>query len=281
MKQKIGIIHPGEMGISVAATLLNSGNEVYWASEGRSPQTRTRAKKFHLIDLKNLSNLCETCSIIISVCPPHAAEDVAGRILERAYSGIFVDANAISPQRVIHIGRRVTEFGAAFVDGGIIGLPAWEPGKTWLYLAGEDAEMVASCFSAGPMETTVLGGGIGKASALKMCYAAYTKGRMALLSAILATAEQLGVRKALEHEWSRNGSTLAEEATHTVRTVTAKAWRFIGEMEEISATFEDAGLPGDFHVGANKIYRRIAGFKNAPRTPELEAVLKALVKPPE
>ena len=73
-KQNIGIIHPGTMGICVAATVQNSGHEVYWASEGRSPQSRKRAEKFNLSDAGSLSTLCKTCTKIISVCPPHVAE---------------------------------------------------------------------------------------------------------------------------------------------------------------------------------------------------------------
>jgi 3-hydroxyisobutyrate dehydrogenase-like beta-hydroxyacid dehydrogenase len=278
MKRKIGILHPGQMGISVAATAVNSDQEVYWVSQGRSEQTIRRAQKFNLNDAGTLANLCKTCTVLISVCPPHAAEDVAAQILANSYKGLYVDANAISPQRVKTIGKKVADAGAAFVDGGIIGLPAWEPGRTWLYLSGEKAEDVASCFSSGPLETGVVGEAIGKASGLKMCYAAYTKGRMALLCAILATAEKLGVRDELEHQWARGGSDFAEEAIQTVRTVTAKAWRFIGEMDEISATFREAGLPGDFHAGAGDVYRRIAGFKDAREIPSLEAVLTALLQ---
>jgi len=278
MTQKIGVLHPGEMGIFVAATVINSGHEVYWASEGRSSQSLERASKFSLKDTSTLANLCETCSIIIGVCPPHAAEDVANQVLAHSFSGIYLDVNAISPQRVTRIGQKVTESGAAFVDGGIIGLPVWEPGRTWLYLSGERASEASSCFSAGPLETSVIGEAIGKASALKMCYAANTKGTTALLCAILATAESLGVRAELEHQWSRGGSDFVEQTSQRVRRVTEKAWRFVGEMNEISTTFEDAGLPGDFHTGASVIYRRIANFKNAPTTPPLGDVLTALIQ---
>jgi 3-hydroxyisobutyrate dehydrogenase-like beta-hydroxyacid dehydrogenase len=127
----------------------------------------------------------------------------------------------------------------------------------------------------------VIGEEIGKASALKMCYAAYTKGTTALLSAILAAAETLGVREELQQQWSRGGSDFAEQATGRVRRVTAKAWRFVGEMEEISSTFSEAGMPGDFHAAAAAIYRRIAHFKDAASTPSLESVLTALIQAEE
>ncbi len=204
MKEKIGVIHPGMMGICVAATVQNSGHEVYWASEGRSPQTRERAEKHNLSDAGSLAALCETCSAIISVCPPHAAEEVAEQVLANSFQGVYLDVNAISPQRTIRIGQLMRKAGVDFVDGGIIGFPVWERGQTWLYLSGEKAPETASFFSGGPLETSVLGDEVGKASALKMCYAAYTKGTTALLCGILATAQALGVRGELETQWSRD-----------------------------------------------------------------------------
>ena len=280
-RQKVGFLHPGEMGISVAVSAKNSANQVCWASEGRSAETRARAEKFELIDTGTLGELCDTCSVIISVCPPHAAEEVARQVLGYKFDGLYVDVNAISPQRAIRIGESMAEAGVTFVDGSIIGGPAWEPGKTWLYLSGEGAQPAADCFSGGPLETCIIDGPVGKASALKMCYAAYTKGTTALLCSILATAEKNGVREELENQWSRDWEGFAEQAERRARRVTAKAWRFTGEMKEISATFSEAGLPGDFHTGAAEVYRRLSGFKDAEATPELEEVLEALLLEPE
>jgi 3-hydroxyisobutyrate dehydrogenase-like beta-hydroxyacid dehydrogenase len=275
---RIGIIHPGEMGVSVAASAVNSGCEVYWASEGRSPETRERAAKHGLKDAGTVSNLCKTCSIILSICPPHAAEDVAWEVLGCGFSGMYVDANAISPQRTLKIGETMAAANVEFVDGGIIGGPAWTPGETVLYLAGKGADEIAECFVAGPLETRGLGEEIGKASALKMCYAAYSKGTTALLCAVLATAEELGVREALNLQWTDDDPGFAEKTEMRVRRVTKKAWRFAGEMEEISATFDEAGLPGEFHAGAAETYRRLARFKGWSEAPELDEVLAAMIK---
>jgi 3-hydroxyisobutyrate dehydrogenase-like beta-hydroxyacid dehydrogenase len=280
-KQRVGILHPGMMGICVAASVQNSGHSVYWVSEGRSRQTQERAKKFNLCDTDTLAALCETCTVIVSVCPPHAAEEVAEQVLAHSFKGLYLDVNAISRQRAIRIGNAMREAGAIFVDGGIIGEPAWEPGKTWLYLSADKAQEAASCFSAGPLETCVIGETVGKASSLKMCYAAYTKGTTALLCAILATAEVLGVRKELQTQWSRDWENFGEQSGERVRKVTAKAWRFAGEMAEIAATFREAGMPGEFHVAAEMIYRRIAGFKDAPAVPSLEEVLERLTQSSE
>lgn len=280
-KQKIGVVHPGMMGICVAATIQNSGHEVYWASEGRSPQSRKRAKDYGLVDAESLATLCRTCSVIVSVCPPHAAEEVAEQVLANSFRGIYLDVNAISPQRAIRIGQLMTKAEVDFVDGGIIGFPVWERGKTWLYLSGKRASDAIDYFSGGPLETSVVGDQIGKASALKMCYAAYTKGTTALLCGILATAQAMGVRSELETQWSRDWADFGTQSGERVRNVTAKAWRFAGEMAEIAATFRAAGLPGEFHAAAEIIYQRIAGFKDAPTTPALEEVLEKLAQTPE
>jgi 3-hydroxyisobutyrate dehydrogenase-like beta-hydroxyacid dehydrogenase len=279
MTETIGILHPGAMGISVAASTLRSGHRVCYASEERSDATRGRAAEQNLRDLKTLADLCKTCSILISVCPPHAAEDVAQQVVDHGFRGLYLDANAISPKKAILIGEMLASAGISFVDGGIIGGPAWTPGETWLYLSGKDADTkrIADCFSAGPLEASVIGEEIGKASAIKMCYAAYTKGTTALLSAILALAEVNGVRTELSAQWERDESGFSQQAERRARRVTAKAWRFAGEMDEIAATFESAGLPGGFHAAAGEVYRRLVEFKSRKDVPALSEVIRALL----
>ncbi len=202
---------------------------------------------------------------------------MAQEVIAQGFSGLYLDANAISPQRAIHIAEAMTEAGINFVDGSIIGGPAWEPGRTWLYLSGPDADSAAALFSAGPLETEIIGTSYNKASALKMCFAAYSKGTTALLCGILAAADALHVREELNAQWSRNGSDFAEQTEMRVRRVTDRAWRFAGEMDEISATLEGTGIPGGFHAAAAVLYRRIADFKDAPETPPLDEVLDALL----
>jgi len=273
---RIGILHPGEMGISVAVSAMNSGHDLFWVSDGRGDKTRARAEKHRLSDAGSLVNLSKTCSIIASVCPPHAAENVAQLVVEAGYKGLYLDANAISPQRSKAIDQMMRSAGIDFVDGGIIGGPAWTRGETRLYLSGKRADEIAACFSSGPLETRVIGEEIGKASALKMCYAAYSKGTSALLSAILAAAEYYGVQADLNRQWDSDDTDFAAQTEHRVRRVTAKAWRFAGEMEEIAATFSAAGLPSGFHESAAEIFHRMAGFKDSPTLPELDEVLANL-----
>lgn len=274
--QNCGILHPGAMGISIAATMQNSGHPVYWASEGRSPATQARAAEHNLLDAQTLTDLCATCDVLVSVCPPHAAEALAQDVVDRGFTGLYIDANAIAPARAARINQIITAAGGVFVDGGIVGGPAWEPNRTWLYLSGPAAEEAAACFHAGPLETEIMGDEVGRASAFKMVFAANTKGATALLCAVLAAAENLGVREALERQWTRYDPASVETSHQRMRGVTAKAWRFAGEMDEIAATFEAAGLPGGFHQAAGEVYHRLAGFKAAPELPDIGAVLAAL-----
>ncbi len=274
---KIGILHPGEMGISIAAAAINNGHQVYWMSGGRSDKTRARAEKYNLIEINSLVEFCQACEIIFSICPPHTAEDVAKSVIEAEFKGLYLDANAISPQRAIEIGQSMEANDIQFIDGGIIGGPAWTPKETWLYLSGQHAREITACFLNGPLETKIIGDEIGKASALKMCYAAYSKGTTALLAAILATAESLGVREELYQQWAMDEQGFSERVDRRVARITAKAWRFEGEMIEIAETFQGVGLPAEFHKAAAEIYRRMSNFKGAAEIPSLDAVLRALL----
>lgn len=276
--KKIGILHPGEMGVSIAVSAINSGHEVYWTTDGRSEKTHQRAEKNKLMGVERLAQLCQTCEIILSVCPPHAAEDVALSVVDAGFKGLYLDANAIAPNRSIRIGQQMEAAGIRFVDGGIIGGPAWKAGETWLYLSGDHSEAIASCFSNGRLEVKIIGHEIGKASALKMCFAAYSKGTTALLTMILAASEALGVRETLYEQWNMDDPDFSEQVNRRATRVTAKAWRFEGEMHEIASTFREANLPDGFHEAAAEIYRRLADFKESSHSPTMDQVLEVLLR---
>lgn len=272
----IGILHPGEMGISVAASAIQNGHQVCWTSEKRREKTRSRAEKYQLTEYETLTQLCKNCEIILSICPPHAAMDVARSVIKNGFKGLYVDANAIAPQQSIKIGELMGSAGIDFVDGGIIGGPAWTPNETWLYLSGTRADEIAACFSRGPLETKILGTEIGKASSLKMCYAAYSKGTTALLAAILGAAESLGVRTDLYEQWNMDNAGFADQVNQRVVRVTSKAWRFEGEMKEIASTFRAAGLQGGFHDAAENVYHRIASLEGTDAPFTLDQVIFAI-----
>ena len=272
MTDTIGLLHPGEMGTTVGAAARGSGVEVVWASDGRGPRTRGRADAAGLTDVGSLSALVERSRIILGVCPPHAATELARAVAERRFSGVYVDANAVSPATVGNVRQIVEAGGAGFVDGGIIGPPALTPGTTRLYLSGAESARVADCFRRGPLEACVLDGPPGAASALKMTYAAYTKGSAALLIAIRTLAINEGVDAALIREWELSQAGLPGRSAGAVRSNAAKAWRFSGEMEEIADTFAAAGLPDGFHRAAAEVYRRMTGYKDAATPPSVEEV---------
>ena len=277
-KNRVGILHPGEMGESLAATLRHGGCEVYWASAGRSAQTAARAQAQALLDAGSLQGIAASCEFLVSVCPPHGAEALAESVAATGFRGLYLDANAIAPARARRLGEKLRATGADFVDGGIIGGPAWEVGRTWLVLSGERAPEAAAYFAAGPLETEIISERIGDASALKLCFAANTKGQGALLCAVLAAAEGWGLRPALERQWRRRDEAAPAQAAQRVRGLSAKAWRFAGEMEEIADFLAEAGLPSGFHEAAAIIYRRIAHLKDEEAKPPLANVLMALLE---
>jgi 3-hydroxyisobutyrate dehydrogenase-like beta-hydroxyacid dehydrogenase len=274
--RRIGLIHPGAMGASVGAAARSNQHTVLWASEGRGASTAARARRANLEDVGTVAALVNASEIVLSVCPPHAAEEVASEVAQLGFAGVYVECNAISPDRTRAIQQIVEDTGADYVDGGIIGGPAWtREAKTHLYLSGPRAEEVAVCFAGSPLNAPVISDRIGAASAIKMGYAAFTKGTTALLTAILGVVEKEGVRADLARQW---GDAFTEQTVRRVCANTAKAWRFVGEMHEIAATFRGAGLPGGFHEAAAEVYERLEAFKDHTEPPAIEAVLEALLK---
>jgi 3-hydroxyisobutyrate dehydrogenase-like beta-hydroxyacid dehydrogenase len=234
----VGLLHPGEMGAAIGHVLQENGHDVVWASEGRSAATRARARTFG--ERGSASALAADAGLILSICPPHAAVEVARAVA--GFEGIYVDANAISPLRA----REVAALQPRFVDGGIVGGPPSEPGTT-LYLSGDVAGDVAALFDGSIVHARV----VADASAVKMAYAAWSKGTAALLLAIREVAAHYGV----EEEWRLSAPELVERLERAERSAAAKGWRFIGEMEEIADTFAAAGQPEGFHRAAAQVYR--------------------------
>ena len=268
----IGLLHPGAMGVSVGAALMAAGQQVFWLPAGRSDETLERARSAGFDACDSLSDMSNLVEGIVSVCPPEAALELATEVVTTGFEGIYLDANAVSPDTAREMAARV---GDRFVDGGIVGLPATSAGTTRLYLSGELADTVAEWFSGGLLGVESVDGPAGSASALKMCYAAYTKGSSALLLAIRALAEAEGVTEALLHEWYISQKDLPLRSEYAARGTAPKAWRFVAEMREIAATFEARQLPGGFHLAAAEVYSRMSDLKHV-EAPTLDDVLKAI-----
>ena len=253
----IGVLHPGAMGVTVGASIKSGGNRVIWASEGRSQATLERAFQSGLEDVRYLNELIQASEVIVSVCPPHAAVDLARTVIRGGFKGVYVDVNAVAPATSRQIMQIVLSSKARYVDGGIIGPPALKQGTTRLYLAGQPAETVKELFDQGILEAIVIGNIPGRASALKMCYAAWTKGSSALLLAVRALADAEDVTEALLKEWDLSQPGLKARSEAAAVTSAPKAWRFVGEMEEIASTFKEVNLPDGFHLGAAELYKRL------------------------
>ncbi len=224
----VALLHPGEMGAAIGACLGGRGLRVVWASAGRSAATRSRAKAAGLEDLGPLERALGAANIVLSVCPPHGALALAREVAGHGFSGIYIDANAISPATVRNIGRLVEASKATFVDGGIIGPPPIPGASSRIYLSGERARDIAALFAGSSLEAIPLEGPAGAASALKACYAAWTKGATALLAAIRALAEHEGVEAALLGEWKLSQPEL-QKRSEAVTAQARKAWRWCPE----------------------------------------------------
>jgi 3-hydroxyisobutyrate dehydrogenase-like beta-hydroxyacid dehydrogenase len=244
---RVGLLHPGEMGAAIGAMLVEHGHVVLWDAQGRSEETARRAAAAGLTEAEGWQD----AEVILSVCPPHAALEVA-RSLERT-AALVIDANAVSPATARCIGELLD---GRWVDGGIVGPPPRREGTTRLYLSGPRATEASRLFEGTRLEPVVLGGTPVAASSLKMAYAAWTKGSAALLLAALGSAQANGVEDALRAEWSRSLPDLEARWQRAADSAAAKGWRWVGEMNEIAATFAAAGLPSGFHEAAAEIFDR-------------------------
>ncbi len=278
----VGLLHPGEMGAAVAACLTGRGDQVLWVPgrarpghpgpgrrwAGLTAASRPRCREGQAADLARRAD------IILSICPPHAALEVARAVAATGFTGVDVDANAIAPAPPEQGGcDRGERPGARYGgDGSIVACPPppvprpeASPGGTRQHLAagpeggdgGGPAAQVAALFEGTPLTPEILRNeNRTAASALKMAYASWTKGSAALLLAARALARAEGVEDSLLAEWSLSQPGLAGRSLGAARSAAAKGWRWVGEMEEIAASMTADGLPGGFHQAAAEVFRR-------------------------
>jgi 3-hydroxyisobutyrate dehydrogenase-like beta-hydroxyacid dehydrogenase len=256
----VGILHPGVMGAALGSALKARAGAVVWADAGRSHATAKRAELADLVAVPDVAELARRAHLIISICPPHAAravaEEVAQAVAGRSDLPLYVDANAVAPATVADIGALL---GAErVVDGAVIGPPAWERGRTVLWLSGTAAAGVAALFDDTPFTAKVLGAELGAASALKACYALQTKALPTLWAALAQAADAYGVRDALDAQLAADGVDLAAHLDALAVRAGAKAWRWAGEMDEAAAALAAVGVPDGFSRAAAQVYRQLA-----------------------
>lgn len=260
----LGVLHPGSMGAAVAAQARLRGAEVLWCPTGRSTSTRERAERYGLTPVSDLSEMTERADIILSLCPPAVAEDVARSVAVRSYTRIYVDGNAVSPATMANISAIMLVAGATVVDGSVIGSPPSASKSTRLYLSGpsEALSPVAQLFTDSAVRTHLLPGGIGRSSALKLAYSSYQKASRVLAAVSYALARDYGVEgELLNIAQGRTTSYLAE--TDYFPKVAARSWRWGPEMQEVAYALEEAGLPPDLAEASAAIMSRWEGLKDS------------------
>ncbi|MFI9173680.1 NAD(P)-dependent oxidoreductase [Streptomyces lincolnensis] len=279
----VGIVHPGSMGAQVAAQAVAAGARVRWSAQGRSAATRERAERSGLAAVGSMAELTARCGLVLSVCPPAAALDVARQVAATGFDGVYVDANAVAPRRMEQIARVLEAAGATVVDGGITGPPPRTAGTTRLYLSGDapTVESVRTVFDGTLLTPVVLPGPLGRASALKLSFAAYNKISHALAAEACALAEDHGVLDDLLDLAAHllPGTPLAEP--QHLATAGPRAWRWEPEMREIAGSWRDSGLPGTFADAAAHTFGRWEDHKDDPDVPHRRLIADLLEERPE
>lgn len=258
--ETVGIMSPGDMGSGVGGVLKQHGLTVLTALDGRSEDSRERAAEQGIEDTGSLDELVKACDLILSILVPSEAfsfsQDVAESIVRTGSDVAVADCNAVSPATCIRIDEIITAAGGKFIDAGIIGGSPRTGAVPRIYASGEHAPILGELDGKG-IAVPVLNGPVGRASGLKMCYAAITKGTAALYASTLMTAKSLGLYEDLVREM-QGSQVMTLAAMDRVKSISARAFRWIGEMEEIAATFEDAGTTPKIHMGAAETFQQIA-----------------------
>ncbi len=241
----VGILHPGSMGAAVAACAATNAAEVLWCETGRSTASVERATEFGLMPVATLTELLDRSDIVISLCPPAAAEDLARDVAGHRFAGVYVEANAINPTRVQRIAG-LLEVEATVVDGGVVGSPPVGGKTPTLYLSGPatETERIEALFAGTAVRTEVLGIEVGKASALKLSYASFQKASRLLVALAVGMAREHGVDQELIEVASKRTDSYLSEPQYVVKTA-ARAWRWGPELEEAADALAAAGLPSE------------------------------------
>jgi 3-hydroxyisobutyrate dehydrogenase-like beta-hydroxyacid dehydrogenase len=267
----IGIVSPGDMGHALSAVLVQHGLRVLTNLKGRSPRTVALATQAGITDVGDDETLVREADMLLSVLVPaqaHAfAERIAAAMRATGSTPLFADCNAVSPRTVRSIERLLREVGTEVVDVGIIGAPPRAGrAETRLYASGPGAERLAILGEYG-LDVRVIGLQVGQASGLKMCYASLTKGLTALATQALTAGQALGLSEALTGELRESQPELFAWFERQIPRMPPKAYRWVGEMEEIARTFADVGLPPQMPEGAVALYRLVELTELGTETP--------------
>jgi 3-hydroxyisobutyrate dehydrogenase-like beta-hydroxyacid dehydrogenase len=279
-RRGVGLLNPGSMGAAVAQQMVGAGSPVYWLPDGRGPATHRRAEEAGLTAVPDLAAMAESCWLIVSVCPPAAAGEVAGLVAAESFAGVYLEANAISPGRARTIAGLVAGAGAQVVDGGIVGPPPRRPGTTRLYLSGPEpaTSEVAAVFAPTALAATVLAGPVGQASALKLAFASYNKISQVLAAQAAGLAAAHGVLGELLDLAAQTLPDTPLGRPDRLVSAAARAWRWGPEMREIADACAAAGLAPEMALAAAALLGRWDAHKDDPDV-TLEQLLADLATP--
>ena len=273
---EIGLLHPGEMGAAVGGCLAGLGRTVRWASAGRGPATAARARHAGLADAGTAAELARRSDIILSVCPPHAAVAVARSVAApapaaagvrpapgAAATGTAAGSAACTSTRTrsrrpppVPSPRSWRRPEPVTWTGESSARRPAEPGGTRLYLSGPRAAEIVELFAGTRVEARIVGGRVGAASAVKMAYAAWTKGTAALYWPRGRWPAPRGCRTPCWPSGHCPSPTWPAGTRDAARSAAVKGWRWVAEMEEIADSMAAAGLPPGFHQSAAEVFRR-------------------------
>lgn len=256
--ETVAVISPGEMGSAVGRAFAENGFTVITTLEGRSKPTRERALASGFQDGGSLADVVAAVDIVLSIMPPEHAPATAAKVAAAMKSSgdtpPYADCNAVSPETARAMQAVIEGAGAVYVDGGIVGSPPGKAAPTRFYMSGADAALMDGLDGKG-IDVRQCGPEIGRGVAVKMCYAAITKGTSALHTAVLIAAESLGVSDEIHDELASSVGALYKRMENVVPKLPAVSGRYIGEMKEIARTMESAGVTANFHVGATELYQ--------------------------
>ena len=255
--EKIGLISPGEMGGAVGGALHANGFDVMCCLAGRGEETRERAERLGLRDVPDLQTMLLEADLMLCIMPPEfgpaTADAVAAAMKSSGATPPFAECNAVAPETSRSMAAVIKAAGAVYIDAGIVGSPPGKGSGPRFYVSGPEASLMDELDGKG-IFVRQSGPEVGRGSALKMCYAAVTKGTGALHTAVLVAAESLGISEELHAEFKDSIPDMFQRMERMVPGLPAVSGRYIGEMKEIAKTMADAGVTPNFHVGATELY---------------------------
>jgi len=262
MGPTVVVIAMGEMGSGLARRLKERGASIRTSLTGRRAASAARARAAGAESFDDDRALLEGSDFMLSVVPPGSARDLARRLAPAlqavARKPVYIDCNAIAPQTAREVAAILAPTGCLFADGGIVGgPPKGEDAGPRIYVSGHAAQAAAQLTRQG-LDMRVLAGDVGVASAFKLSYAGFTKGVVGLASEMILGATQAGVADELKREIASSLPQLLAWIQKRVPEMYPKSYRWVAEMEEISAYL--AGVPGggEIYTGMARLYADLA-----------------------